>query len=219
MILFLLLCHQLVSASTIDRSSSNDFLGFSFKNLRIYHQMGWRNLSLFLEFQSENEEDLRAMKNFVNRFLETYYRETDFWELVNVNLIQALARSFPSVSKIESVFSLAPDTLLAFPRESRVLYVKNQPLKESFSFTKLRYALENPSFKAIDFQVLFHMRENPTSSDYQDYRWVDAAIEDFFKLYPLAFSDWKQLKPLLESFLLDRFPTFASIEVTPTRAH
>jgi hypothetical protein len=193
-------------------------VGFSAHGLKICHQNEWRNLSIDLSYLAEAgspaaNTDLVCAR--VRTFLEEYSSPNDFWEIMNTNLIRSLLKDFPGLTAIESTLSLAPDRTLHFPRQSIVRFEKDKSpcLKESFNFTKLNYLICQESFRELNLHIAWDLKENPGHFDYPDYLWVDAAMEEYFASHPVSFTKWVQLKPALEDFLLERFPTLASIRV------
>jgi hypothetical protein len=207
-----------LAASVVDDSRKIEREGLFIRDLRICHQLEWRNLSIGLEYESLSLESSRV-KMFVHKFLESYSNEADFWEVMNVKFVHALTNEFPEIQKLTSTFSLKTDEQLPFPRKSIVSYSADHPaLKESFGFTKLNYQICSETFNQLDLSVMFDFWDNPDTFDYPDYRWVDEAINEFFKQRPLSFSKWNDLKPQLEAFLLDRFKTLRDIQVEITLA-
>lgn len=208
-----------LSASILEESNSSERVSFYFKDLRICHQLEWRNMTLQMEFDGQLQ-DLQAVKKFVKSFLGDYPNEMDFWEIMNAKLVHAIVQQFPEIGFISSQIALAPDRTLSFPRRSSVIYSQEQSaLKETFSFTKLNYKISNETFDKLDFHVSFDIKDNPDTFDYPDYQWVDAAMEEFFKQHPMSVNKWTELKPKLESDLLKRFTTLTSMKIDVVSGH
>jgi len=209
-------------ASELDDRNSAEHAGFFVRGLKICHQGEWRNMTVFLEYESEidgNAMDIQNVRNHVRWFLEGYPNTTDFWEVMNTNLVHSLVKKFPDINVLKSTLSLAPDKTLIFPRESIVQYdISSENIKESFNFTKLNYLICTETFKSLDLHVAFDLKDNPTPADYPDYQWVDQAMEEFFEVHPIKLSGWSIVKPQLEEFLLERFPTLTAVEVQITVA-
>ena len=205
-------------ASVIDDSNVTERIGFFVRNLQIYHQEEWRNLNVTLEYKSEGRVlNIQHVKNHVRQFLEDYPGSKDFWEIMNSKLVHSLVRAYCNISSLKSTLSLAPDHALSFHRESICKYDDDsEVLKESFRFTKLNYLICNESFRSIDLHVAFDLMHNPDPFDYPDYLWIDRAMEEFLAKNPINFSKWNSLKPKLEAFLLEGFPTLISIDIDIT---
>jgi hypothetical protein len=207
------------SASVIKDTNSTERVSFKITGLVICHQLEWRNMTLSMKFDTRLE-DVHAVKQFVMTFLQQYDKEMDFWEIMNAKLAHAIVQQFPEITYMKSSIHLAPDRTLSFPRQSTVIYSKeSSALQEAFSFTKLDYKISNETFDKLDFHVSFKVKENPDPFDYPDYQWVDAAMEEFFKNRPMSTNQWKELKPQLEAYLLERFSTLTSIDVDVVSAH
>lgn len=214
---------NLLIASEIDDTQSSETVGFFIRDLKICHQSKWRNMTVKLELDADLNADLvnvQEVKQLVRNFLEAYDKPADFWEVMNINLVNSISQKYPQISTLKSILSLAPDQTLNFPRESTVRYKKGDDfLKESFKFTKLNYLICSKTFKSLDMTVDFDLHANPKPLDYPDYQWVNQAMEEFFAEHPLSFSEWIELKPQLEAFLLKRFPTLTKIDVNVTLAN
>ncbi len=213
----LLLAPSVSIASIINDKEAVETVAIFVRDVKIFHQWEWRNLSVSLEYGAEIDAkapDIYALKDFVRVFFEQYSNPDDFWEIMNTNLVSAVSEAFPEIVSIKSTLSLAPDLTLRSPRASIVEYEKgNEILKESFSFTKLNYYICQETFRALNFYVVWSMKDNPNpQTDYPDYQWIDAEIEAFFTAHPVSFSKWNDLKPKLQAYLLERFPALSSID-------
>lgn len=210
-----------VQASQLNESQAIESVGFEIRNLNICHQNEWRHLSVSLEYDSDNNDGINPyqVKEHVKDFLKSYEKPSDFWEIMNTNLINSILLAFPEIHSLKSKLTLAPDKTLSFQRQSTVKYERNaEAFKESFNFTKTNYMICNQTFESLDLHVAFDINENPKMFDYPDYQWIDQAMEEFFKETPISFSSWSSIKPLLENFLLERFQTLTAITVDITLA-
>ncbi|HEY4832308.1 MAG TPA: hypothetical protein VIH61_07095, partial [Waddliaceae bacterium] len=156
---------SLLSASIVDDSNKVEREGLFIRDLKICHQQEWRNLSITLEYETVpygKASNAALIKGYIHQFLDEYPNQTDFWEIMNVNLVRSLLTEFPDIQKLKSILSLKPDRTLSFPRESRINYdVNNNALKESFGFTKLNYAICSETFGSLDLSVFFDLKDNP----------------------------------------------------------
>lgn len=208
-------------ASMIDDRESIETVGTFIRSLKICHQKEWRNLSIQLEYTTDENiqtTDPQLVKDNIRAFLDAYAHPDDFWEVMNTNLVKFLAEGFPEIKTIKSSLKIDPDHTLNFPRESVVRYKKGvEVLKELFSFTKLNYLICQETFRSLDLHVAWEMKERPNpSTDYIDYQWVSSAMDGYFHDHPLSFSQWKSSKPELQAYLLERFPTATSMEIEIT---
>lgn len=203
-----------LNASEIDYSHSSESQAIYLKGLKICHQRDWRNLSLNLEYTGE-DVDSQAVASHVRAFLEYYSSPDDFWEVMNTNLVKSVSEAFPKIFTVHSQLKIDPDNALVFPRESVVDYEKRtKQFKEIFRFSKLNYLICQQSFRSLNLEVTWIMKNNPNpETDYPDYQWVDQAMELFFATHSFSASEWKALKPLLISHLLESFPAVESFDV------
>lgn len=203
-----------ISSSELNESFVNERVGFHIARLKIYHQYDWRNMTIAIEYEGD-EENIAQVKRRTKKFLKEYTNMTDFWEVMNVSLVHTLVQEFPEIKAMQSKFSLDPDTSLFFSRASTVVYREGvSVLKESFGFIKPNYLICNKIFASLDMVVTFDLKDNPIPSDYPDYQWVDDAMMEFFADHPISSSVWEETKPLLEAYLLERFPSLKTIDVT-----
>lgn len=198
------------NASEIKDRETVEIVGISMRQLVICHQHEWRNLTVNLEFNAEISNRTQAIRDHVRVFLEQYSQPDDFWEIMNTKLVHSLLESFPAITTMKSILSLEPDRTLKFQRESNVQFDKGT-MKESFGFTKSNSPI---SEEILNLHVVWDMKENLNpATDYPDFQWVNEAMESFFKEHPMHTSDWKSLKPMLQSYLLEKFSTLSSIHV------
>ncbi len=207
-------------ASLIDDSTSAEVVGVSLKGLKMCHQREWRNITVNLEYNSDvggAASDIQLIKGHIRQFLDDYSNPDDFWEIMNTKLIHSLVETFPDIITMKSTLSLEPDRTLTFPRSTIVKFERDSDdLKESFRFTKLNYLICQETFQSLDLHVTWEMKENPGAFDYPDYQWIDQTMSAYFAENPVSFSEWKSLKPQLQAYLLEKYPTLESIEIEVT---
>ena len=155
---------------------------------------------------------------YIRRFLKEYTKQNDFWEVMNAKLVNSLAHDFLEIEGITSTFSLAPDRVLNFPRESTVRYERGALLlKEYFKFTRLNYLICQKTFQSLNLHVSWEMKVKPNlATDYPDYQWVDQVLRDFFAKNPVSMSNWKKLKTILIAHLLGKFSSLVSVDIEIT---
>ena len=212
--------YVLATPSKLDSDGASQTVGFSVRGLKICHQNKWRNMTVELEYDTnfnENPVDAQSIRKDVLEFLNSYPNQSDFWEVMNTKLVDSLIQKFPAINILRSKLSLAPDASLSFHRASIAEYDRQKEnLHESFGFVKPHYAICNDTFRLLDLHVDFSLKSHPAAEDYPDYQWVDRAMEEFFSKHRLSFSKWKDLKPQLEQFLLEKFPTLTAIDIQMT---
>jgi len=206
----------------VNNVSATEMVGLSIHNLQICHQGNWRDMTFQIHYQADplgTANNVSEIRDFVHEFLNNYPNTTDFWEVMNKKLTLSLTDQFPDIILLESNLAIGPDREFSFPRESIVHYSRESGItKESFRFTKLNYLVCNETFKSLDFHVSFDFKEKPDPSDYPDYQWIDAAMEQFFAKEPVSFSKWEKTKHKLEAFLKEKFPTLPCLEIDVSAA-
>lgn len=211
---------NLLFASILDDSQAVEISGISLKDLKIYHQYGWKNLSIFMEYQVEpNKEDLdtKSLKNYIINFLNQYKNPEDFWEVMDNTIVGKIVKDFPEIQTIKSRFLLKPDEKIHFTRYSTIYFDRsNNTFIETFGFDKENFAICNETFKSMNLSVSWDFKGPTSPKDYFRFEDMDEQIILFFKENPLAFSKWESLKPKLEKQLLDKFESINRVSVNVT---
>lgn len=211
---------NLLFASILDDSNAVETNSISLKDLKIYHQYEWRNLSIILEYQiAPDKEDLdtKSVKNYVVSFLKQYKNPEDFWEIMDNKIVKLILRDFPDIQTMKSTFLLKPDKKILFSRFSSIYYDRaNKKFIETFGFDKENFAICNETFKSMNLSVSWSFKDSPKPNDYFKFEDMDEQIIKFFKENPLAFSKWEYLKPKLEKQLLEKFESINSVNVNVT---
>jgi hypothetical protein len=218
--LLALFSSNLLFGSILNESQVVETSSISIKDLKIYHQNLWRNLSVFLEYEIEaNENSLNkdSLKDHAIDFLKQYKNPTDFWEIINNQMVQSIVKDFSDIQTLKSTFLVKPDEKLILTRFSTVYYDKTKDnLVETFGFNKENFAICNETFKSLNLSISWEFKKMPSKDDYFDWRSVNNEIIAFFKENPLSFSKWEYLKPKLESRLLEKFTSIEKINVVVT---
>jgi hypothetical protein len=218
--LLALFSSNLLFGSILNESQVVETNSISIKDLKMYHEDLWRNLSIFLEYEIEsnkNSLNTDSLKNYVIDFLKQYKNPTDFWEIINNQIVRSIIKDFPDIQTLKSTFLVKPDEIFFVTRFSTVYYNKNQEnLVETFGFNKENFAICNETFKSMNLSISWEFKKMPSKDDYFDWRIVNNEIIAFFKENPLGFSKWEYLKPKLESRLFEKFTSLEKINVDVT---
>ena len=176
--------------------------------------------------------DFIPIRDYVTNFLVNYPNETDFWEILNKNLVTSLlSEPIPTPFGIkynldEIVDSLTVDidiqsgsSDIDTPRGSTVIGIPQQDaivLDEQFSFQLLDYEIEHQGEAIIDLSVEWDLIEgigedNPF--EYPDFIPIRDYVTDFLIDYPNETDFWEILnKNLVTSLLSEPIPTPFGIE-------
>ncbi|NDE63876.1 MAG: hypothetical protein EB053_05930 [Chlamydiae bacterium] len=211
---------NLLFATILDQGQALETSGIALKDLKICHQNGWKNLSIFIEYQIEpNKEELdpKCLKNYVKNFLSQYKNSEDYWEIMNSTIVKWIAKDFPDTQAIKSTFLLKPDKIVPFTRYSTIYFDElDKKFIETFGYEKENFAICNETFKSINLSVSWEFKKPTSPKDYFDFQDLDAQITLFFKENPLCFSKWEYLKPKLEKQLLKKFKSIKKVDVNIT---
>ncbi len=207
-------------ASEVDETEIEEKIGIFVRGLKICHQHEWRNLTVELEYGTQidnSHENAQEVKKYVKEFLDKYSNPDDFWEIMNVKLVDSLLKNFTGMQSVKSTLILAPDKTLKFPRSSIVNYERGEEtLRESFSFTKQNFLICEETFHKLNLHVKWDMKKKPGNFDYPDYQWVNTAIEKYFAKNSVCLSKWSKTKHELVESLLKKFKTLVSVHIEAT---
>ena len=177
--------------------------------------------------------DFIPIAEFINNFLVTYPNETDFWEILNKNLIRTLlTQPIPTPYGVEYNLDEVLDSLtvhiqvqsgssdFSIPRASKVVGTPEAEVEvnlgENFSFELLDYEIEHQGQAVIDIAVDMDYKEgigqeNPF--EYPDFIPIAEFINNFLVNYPNETDFWEILnKNLIRTLLTQPIPTPYGIE-------
>ncbi|BAY81411.1 hypothetical protein NIES267_08870 [Calothrix parasitica NIES-267] len=212
-------------------------IDFKLKDFPIEHQgQAVIDLSVDLDYKEgiNNSEypDFTPIGESIINFLVEYPNETDFWEILNKNLVTQLLTEPIAVDDgteynlDEILDSLTVDidiqpgsANIPTPRSSMVLgTIENEEINfnESFSFEIVDYEIEHQGQSVIDLSVDLDYKEgigkdNPL--EYPDFVPIRDFIDNFLINYPNETDFWEVLnKNLADSLLTEAIPTPFGIE-------
>ncbi|MEA5496131.1 hypothetical protein VB834_05230 [Limnoraphis robusta Tam1] len=214
---------------TLDESWS-----FAFKDYAVEHQ-GQSVIDLLVSYDyvegiGENDPfeypDFTQISNYVEGFLANYPNETDFWEILNKNLVtdlltQPIPTSFGFDYQLANVLDsltveigIKPGSSDVFvPRSSIVTGTPGTEvaLDESWSFALKDYAIEHQGQSVIDLVASYDYvegigKDNPF--EYPDFTQILNYVEGFLANYPNETDFWEILnKNLVTDLLTQPIPT------------
>lgn len=174
-----------------------------------------------------------SIVNFIKNYLVSYPNETDFWEILNKNLVTALlTQTIPTTFGVEYhlqevVDALSVDikveagsSLVNYPRESEV---KGSPVSgggidfdQSFSFAIPDYGLDHQNGAIVDIMVDLDFKENIALNDpfeYPEFVSIVNFIKNYLVNYPNEGDFWEILnKNLVTALLTETIPTTFGVE-------
>ena len=171
--------------------------------------------------------DFLPIRDYITDFLVDYPNETDFWEILNKNLVtDLLTEPIPTpfgfeYNLEEVVDSLAVDidiqpgsSGIDNPRSSSIIgtpELGEVALEEFFSFQILDYKIEHQGEAVIDLSVELDLIEGIGEDDpfeYPDFVPIRDFITDFLVDYPNETDFWEILnKNLVTDLLTEPIPT------------
>jgi archaellin len=165
--------------------------------------------------------------NYIDTFLKTYPNETDFWEILNKNLVtDLLTEPIPTVFGFDYQLAEVIDALtveidvqagsstIAVPRSSIVTGIPAGgvvQLEEGWQFRFEDYAVEHQGGAVIDLVVNYDYKDGIGITDpfeYPEFLQVYNYIDNFLKTYPNETDFWEILnKNLVTDLLTEPIPT------------
>lgn len=164
--------------------------------------------------------------NFIDDFLTTYPNETDFWEILNKNLVtDLLSEPIPTVFGFDYELAEVVDSLtidldvlpgssdIDVPRSSTVTGIPGDTidLDESWSFAFEDYDIEHQGQSTVDLTVSYDYVDGIGTDDpfeYPEFLQIFNFIEAFLTEYPNETDFWEILnKNLVTDLLSEPIPT------------
>ena len=176
--------------------------------------------------------DFVPIRDYIDEFLLNYPNETDFWEILNKNLVTSLlTEPIPTPFGIEYNLDEVLDSItvdidvqsgssgIETPRSSMAVgtpQVEAIAFDETFSFEILDYEIEHQGEAVIDLSVDLDLKEGIGEDDpfeYPDFVPIRDYIDEFLLNYPNETDFWEILnKNLVTSLLTEPIPTPFGIE-------
>jgi hypothetical protein len=207
---------------------------FSFDNYTIEHQGGatinllvrcnykkWMRATGLLKYP-----EFTQIYNYIDNYLKTYPNETDFWEILNKNLVSdLLTQAIPTAFGIEYQLADVVDSLtveidvlqgssdVPVPRSSIVTGLPNNvvELDESWKFKFDDYAIKHQGSATIDLCVSYDYIDGigiEDPSEYPEFTQIYNYIDNYLKTYPNETDSWEILnKNLVSALLTQPIPT------------
>jgi hypothetical protein len=231
---------QILVSPSLETTSLNESWQFSFDNYAIEHQGG---ATIDLLVRCNYKEWMRAtdplkypeftqVYTYVDNYLKTYPNETDFWEILNKNLVSdLLTQSIPTAFGIEYQLADVVDSLtveiavlqgssdIPVPRSSIVTGLPNVELindvpqsnvvelDEGWKFKFDDYAIEHQGNAIIDLSVSYDYIDGigiNAPSEYPEFTQIYNYIDNYLKTYPNETDSWAILSQNLVSALLTK---------------
>jgi hypothetical protein len=217
---------------------------FSFDNYAIEHQ---GNATIDLLVRCNYKKWMRStgllkypesmqIYNYIDNYLKTYPNETDFWEILNKNLVSdLLTQAIPTAFGIDYQLADVVDSLtveidvlqgasdIPIPRSSVVTGLPNVELvndvpqsnvvelDEGWKFKLDDYAIEHQGSAAIDLSVSYDYIDGigiTDPSEYPEFTQIYNYIDNYLKTYPNETDSWEILnKNLVSALLTEPIPT------------
>jgi hypothetical protein len=173
-----------------------------------------------------------SIANFIKDYLVAYPNETDFWEILNRNLVtELLTQTIPTTFGVsyqldQLVDALTVDinvaagsSLVGFPRRSQVVGAPSGgtiDFDEAFSFEILDYGLDHQGGAIVDIFVDLDFKKDVAVEDpfaYPEFVSIVNVIKDYLVTYPNETDFWEILnRNLVTELLSGTIPTTFGVE-------
>jgi hypothetical protein len=206
---------------------------FDFNNYPIEHQgQNVLNINVSYDYKQgigvndpTEYPEFTQVYNYIDNYLTNYPNETDFWEIVNKNLTQALlSEPIPTtfginynlaevVDNLRVKIDVQPSESIPYPRSSIVTRTPglDGTLNEAWSFDFNNYPIEHQGQNVLDINVGYNYRQgigvdDPT--EYPEFTQVYNYIDNYLTNYPNETDFWEIVnKNLTEALLTEPIPT------------
>jgi Ca2+-binding RTX toxin-like protein len=221
-------------SSGLATASLDEGWQFSFDNYAIEHQ-GSATIDLLVSYDYKDGigatdpleyPEFTQIYNYIDNYLKTYPNETDFWEILNKNLVSdLLTQPIPTAFGIEYQLADVVDSLtveidvlpgssdIPIPRSSIVTGVPDSVVEfdESWKFKFDDYAIEHQGNATIDLNVSYDYIDGIGIEDpfeYPEFTQIYNYIDNYLKTYPNETDFWEILnKNLVSALLTEPIPT------------
>jgi hypothetical protein len=180
---------------------------FNIRQIRIHHQGTWRTLNLKIWYLFEACEQQippnHLVKKAVQQFVIKYPNSSDFWEVMNKNLVRFLIEKFPKISTLEVEIAVAPDEMFPTQRRSIIKY-QDGNFEEFFSFKYVNDA---------NLDISYRLCQCSQPTEYPDFQWLRDATDAFLMAEWDASQNWEIIKGKLMKFLEQQFPMIQCADI------
>jgi archaellin len=217
-----------------NKTNLNESWSFALPNYKIQHQ-GNAVIDLKVNYDYKDGigknnpleyPEFTQISNYINNFLVNYPNETDFWEILNKNLVtELLTKPIPTTFGINYNLANVVDSLtvgidvkpgssnINIPRSSIVTGIPKPKfdLNESWSFDFMNYAIKHQGDAVIDLKVSYDYidgigRKDPL--EYPEFTQIYNYIDKFLVNYPNETDFWEIVnKNLVNDLLTKPIPT------------
>ncbi|MBW4570410.1 MAG: hypothetical protein KME31_21010 [Tolypothrix carrinoi HA7290-LM1] len=212
----------------------NESWSFAFKDYPIEHQ-GNSVLDLNVNYNYKNGigktdpfeyPEFTQIYNYIDKYLVNYPNETDFWEILNKNLVtDLLTQPIPTTFGFDYKLADVVDSLtvgidvkpgssgINIPRSSIVTGIPGEKidLDESWSFAFKNYPIEHQGNAVIDLKVDYDYKDGIGKTDpfeYPEFTQIYNYIDKYLVNYPNETDFWEILnKNLVTDLLTKPIPT------------
>jgi RTX calcium-binding nonapeptide repeat (4 copies) len=229
---------------SLEIASLDEGWQFSFDNYAIEHQ-GNATIDLLVSYDYKEGigvtdpleyPEFTQIYNYIDNYLKTYPNETDFWEILNKNLVSdLLTEPIPTAFGFDYQLADVVDSLtveidvlpgssnIPIPRSSIVTGVPNVELvndvpqknvvelDEGWKFEFDDYAIEHQGNATIDLSVSYDYIDGIGIEDpfeYPEFTQIYNYIDNYLKTYPNETDFWEILnKNLVSALLTQPIPT------------
>ncbi|RUT05122.1 hypothetical protein DSM106972_039430 [Dulcicalothrix desertica PCC 7102] len=220
--------------TVISEPSLNESWSFSFKDYSIEHQ-GGAVIDLNVGYKYKNGigktdpfeyPEFTQLYNYIDNYLVTYPNETDFWEILNKNLVtDLLTKPIPTTFGFDYKLADVVDNLtvdidvkpgssgINIPRSSTVTGTPGSTvqLDESWNFAFKNYPIQHQGGAVINLDVSYDYKDGIGKTDpfeYPEFTQIYNYIDKFLVQYPNETDFWEILnKNLVSNLLTKPIPT------------
>jgi hypothetical protein len=216
-------------------SGLNESWSFSFQDYQIQHQGGAViDLNVGYKYKDgigKNDPfeypEFTQIYNYIDKYLVDYPNETDFWEILNKNLVtDLLTKPIPTAFGFDYKLADVVDNLIVdidvlpgssginIPRSSTVTGTpvnSKVQLDESWDFAFKNYQIQHQGGATIDLDVSYDYKDGIGKTDpfeYPEFTQIYNYIDKYLVNYPNETDFWEILnKNLVNDLLTQPIPT------------
>lgn len=169
-----------------------------------------QNLDLIKESNKMNEIHLQ-----INDFLLNYPNESDYWEVLNQNLVKDIFASHPQMSSMTIKLEVLPNEKSPNSRTTTVTVTNKTQLFGKWNFAINNHPIKHKGENILDIDVEYtYYYEGASNSEYIDFLKIRSRITQLLSQYPNTTDSWEEINQNIAKIIFNENPALSSLNLT-----
>lgn len=210
---------RLANASAIEPRSNLKDTSFTIKDYPIEHHYSKNVLDLEIKYTYKNpriassSEENTNLSRQLQKLLENYPNEDDYWEIFNSNLTKQLLKQNKELASVSIALAVHPNQKLPYDRVSTVTRLRDNRIWESWHFDFRSNAVQKTNNRFAKLNVEYTYKTNKLK--YPDFVPIYKQMEQFIVDRARKNESWESIDRQLTNMILKKNPkiSYLSIEL------